>query len=107
MPVGKAGGGHDRHRRRRARFRLTRLLGGAGPGRALPLARVGGCVPSVGGAAPARHLTGLPEGQAPGGLVVAGYWPIKGEAVLRAWPGAQQGRGAVTALPVVTERDAP
>jgi 5,10-methenyltetrahydrofolate synthetase len=41
------------------------------------------------------------------GLVVAGYWPIKGEPNLRGWLAQRHAAGAVTALPVVERRAAP
>lgn len=41
------------------------------------------------------------------GRVVAGYWPIKGEADLRPWLGLLHGQGAVIALPVVVQVAAP
>ena len=41
------------------------------------------------------------------GLVVAVYWPIRGEPDLRAWTGSLRERGARCALPVVVARGAP
>lgn len=41
------------------------------------------------------------------GRVVAVYWPIKGEPNLRRWMGRVHARGAMCALPVVTQRAAP
>jgi len=41
------------------------------------------------------------------GLVVSGYWPIKGEPDLRPWMTALHARGARVALPVVETRAAP
>ena len=46
----------------------------------------------------------LPE---PGGLVVAVYWPIRGEPDLREWVASIRSRGARCALPVVAARSAP
>ncbi|MCZ7559835.1 MAG: 5-formyltetrahydrofolate cyclo-ligase [Burkholderiaceae bacterium] len=46
----------------------------------------------------------LPE---PAGLVVAVYWPIRGEPDLRAWIDSIRSRGARCALPVVAARGAP
>jgi 5,10-methenyltetrahydrofolate synthetase len=41
------------------------------------------------------------------GLLVAVYWPIRGEPDLRAWIDSLRARGARCALPVVVARDAP
>ena len=43
----------------------------------------------------------------PAGLIVSGYWPIRGEPDLRGWLGDLQRRGARTALPIVVEKGAP
>ena len=41
------------------------------------------------------------------GLVVAIYWPFRGEPDLRAWAASVIGRGGMLALPVVVEKAAP
>lgn len=41
------------------------------------------------------------------GLIVAAYWPIRGEPDLRDWIGSIRRRGARCALPVVSTRGAP
>ncbi|KMK68695.1 5-formyltetrahydrofolate cyclo-ligase [Puniceibacterium sp. IMCC21224] len=41
------------------------------------------------------------------GLVIAAYWPIRGELDLRPWMKAMSARGANLALPVVVQRGAP
>lgn len=41
------------------------------------------------------------------GRVVSFYWPLRGEPNLRDWAEALAARGAVTALPLVVERNAP
>jgi 5-formyltetrahydrofolate cyclo-ligase len=41
------------------------------------------------------------------GLVIAGYWPIRGELDLRFWLAEAHDAGAEIALPVVEQRDAP
>ncbi|GAB4285451.1 MAG: 5-formyltetrahydrofolate cyclo-ligase [Roseovarius sp.] len=43
----------------------------------------------------------------PAGLVVAGYWPIRGELDLRDWMARAHARGARLALPVVVEKGRP
>lgn len=43
----------------------------------------------------------------PAGLIVGGYWPIRGEPDLRAWLQGLRDRGAQTALPVVVAKAAP
>lgn len=40
-------------------------------------------------------------------LVLAGYWPIRGELDLRGWMARRAALGQALALPVVTARDAP
>ena len=41
------------------------------------------------------------------GLVIAAYWPIRGEPDLRDWMGQAHDAGAVVLLPVVTAREEP
>lgn len=53
----------------------------------------------------ARHLDALIGHRA--GLIVGGYWPIRGEPDLRAWLEDLQRRGVQTALPVVVAKAAP
>jgi 5-formyltetrahydrofolate cyclo-ligase len=53
----------------------------------------------------ASHLDALLPALA--GLTVSLYWPIRGEPDLRGWADAIAARGAICALPVVVERNAP
>lgn len=42
-----------------------------------------------------------------GGMVIAIYWPFRGEPDLRSWAGKMSDQGATIALPVVVEKAAP
>ncbi|WP_343079497.1 5-formyltetrahydrofolate cyclo-ligase [Ostreiculturibacter nitratireducens] len=56
-----------------------------------------------------RHLSTLIDRRAgdPAGLVISGFWPIKGEPDLRGWLAELHDKGATVALPVVETRSAP
>ncbi len=60
-------------------------------------------------AALSRHLDRLlaAQGLLRPGLVLSGYWPIKGEPDLRPWMTSLEARGLRLALPVVETRAAP
>jgi 5-formyltetrahydrofolate cyclo-ligase len=57
------------------------------------------------GARMACHLDMLLSDVA--GRIVSFYWPIRGEPDLRGWISTIMGRGALTALPVVIEKNVP
>jgi 5,10-methenyltetrahydrofolate synthetase len=43
----------------------------------------------------------------PSGRIISAYWPFRGEPDLRPWMAAATARGAVCALPIVREKNAP